>query len=428
MQNNPTLAFATAQEQKVYQEQALRELLRYLAARSRFYKELFERHSIDIARVSLHEIPTTSKDDLQRRNMDFLCVPPSEVREYTATSGTLGKPVTIALTENDLQRLAYNEACSFEFMGLNQNDTIQLLLTLDKQFMAGMAYYQGARAKGISSVRVGPGQVAQQLEIMQRLNVTALVAVPSFLLKLIAEAKAQGIAPNSLPVKKVLAIGESMYDADWNKSILWQRIIKDWDIDLYSTYASTEMQTAFTACGHEAGLHANPELIIVELLDEHGNAVQEGAIGEVTITTLGVEGMPLLRYRTGDLCKYTTAACACGRTSLRLGSVLGRKQQLIKYKGTSVYPSAIFALLDNEAWIENYLIGIHQNSELQDELRIQLVTNAPNAAELIGSLKEAFKARIRVVPELELTNAEALLPLQFPNNSRKQLRIIDYRP
>ncbi len=425
---NEPLSFSPIAEQKAFQEKAFRDLLAYLKSNSKFYKKLFSQNNIDIATVNLEAIPTTSKDDLQVNNWDFLCVPKSQIAEYTATSGTLGNPVTIALTANDLQRLAYNEFCSFKIMNLDEQDTIQLMLTLDKQFMAGMAYYQGARMIGASSVRTGPGLASMQLKTIQHLGVSTLVAVPSFLLKLIDVAKKQNININEFPVKKVLGIGESLYDANWNKSVLHQRILEDWNIAIHSTYASTEMQTAFTACNVEAGLHSNPELIIVEFLDDDGNAVMEGEVGEITITTLGVEAMPLLRYRTGDLCQYISKPCACGRHSLRIGSILGRKKQMIKYKGTSVYPNAIFEILNKESWIENYLIGIHQNSDLQDEIRIQLVCEKDNAHELIKDLKTIFSAYLRVIPELELSNAEALLALQFPNGSRKQLRIIDYRP
>lgn len=421
-------AFESLIQQKALQEKAFRELLQYLDQHSPFYQRMFRSCGIDINTVNLTALPTTSKEELQLHNWDFLCVPKSEVAEYTATSGTLGTPVTIALTENDLQRLAYNEYCSFAIMGLNETDSIQLLLTLDKQFMAGMAYYQGAREMGAAVVRTGPGAPEMQLEVMRHLGISTLVAVPSFLLKLIETAKALDIDLKTLPVKKVLAIGESMYDSEWEKSILHERICKDWPVDIHSTYAATEMQTAFTACNVEAGLHANPGLIIVEFLDEEGNAVAEEEIGEVTITTLGVEGMPLLRYRTGDLCKHNSKSCACGRHSVRVGPVLGRKKQLIKYKGTSVYPSAIFEILNKETWIENYLIGIHQNSELQDEIRIQVVSKTEHSVDALASLKATFRAQLRVVPEIEFINTTALLALQFPNGSRKQLRIIDYRP
>jgi phenylacetate-CoA ligase len=129
------------------QEQKLQQLLAYLNQNSQFYKELFAANDIDIADIKtlddLKSIPTTVKEDLQTRNDDFMCVGRDKIIEYSSTSGTLGSPVTIALTENDLQRLTYNEYSSFICADGSPNDVYQLMLTLDRQFMAGLAYYSG---------------------------------------------------------------------------------------------------------------------------------------------------------------------------------------------------------------------------------------------------------------------------------------------
>src|SRR5690606_3508412 len=117
----------------------------------------------------------------------------------------------------------------------------------------------------------------------------------------------------------------------FNLNVLGKKITEYWNIQLYSTYASTEMQTAFTECHAGKGGHQQPDLIILEILDESGNQLPEGVYGEVTITTLGIEAMPLLRYRTGDIACYYQEPCRCGRHSKRLSPVIGRKQQMIKF-------------------------------------------------------------------------------------------------
>ena len=126
----------------------LQELLHYLQQHSPYYQSIFAKQQVDIEAIQslqdLQLLPVTTKEDMQERNMDFLCVHRNQVIEYTATSGTMGKPVTIALTENDLQRLAYNEWLSFKSIGTSADDTFQLMLTLDRQFMAGIAYYGGS--------------------------------------------------------------------------------------------------------------------------------------------------------------------------------------------------------------------------------------------------------------------------------------------
>ncbi|MEO7620847.1 MAG: AMP-binding protein, partial [Chitinophagaceae bacterium] len=301
------------------QEARLRELLVYLDLHSPFYRELFATNKINIQEIQsvsdLARLPTTAKEDLQTRNDDFLCVPRNRVIEYSSTSGTLGSPVTIALTENDLDRLAYNEFTSFLCSGGSNEDIYQLMLTLDRQFMAGMAYYSGIRKLGAGIIRLGPGVPSLQWETILRLKPTAIVAVPSFIIKMIQYAQEHHIDVNACTVKKAICIGENIRNTDFSFNMLGKRISEAWNIQLFSTYASTEMQTAFTECEQGRGGHQQPELLILELLDDQNQAVGPGMAGEVTVTTLGVEGMPLLRYKTGDICYYFDEACACGRTT-----------------------------------------------------------------------------------------------------------------
>src|ERR1043165_1535709 len=147
-------------EIKVFQERKLMETLLYLSVNSPFYRELFKKNKIELEQVKklddLVLIPTTTKEDFSNRNLDFLCVPGNKIIDYTSTSGTTGLPVTVALTENDLLRLAYNEECSFICANGKSTDVYQLMLTLDRQFMAGMAYYLGIRRMGAAAVRVVP--------------------------------------------------------------------------------------------------------------------------------------------------------------------------------------------------------------------------------------------------------------------------------
>ena len=185
----PELIYQPSGIQQSVQLQKLQSLLLYLSTHSPFYQELFLKNSIDIGTIKnisdLLLIPTTEKEDLQQRNADFLCVSPDKIIEYASTSGTLGSPVSIALTENDLIRLSYNEYCSFVCADGLPSDIYQLMLTLDRQFMAGIAYYSGLRKMGAGIIRLGPGVPSLQLETIQRLKPTAIIAVPSFILKLI---------------------------------------------------------------------------------------------------------------------------------------------------------------------------------------------------------------------------------------------------
>lgn len=402
----------------------------YLQQRSPFYQRMFREHSIDISAVrdlsGLRSLPTTGKQDIQQHNSDFICVPPAEIREYVSTSGTMGMPVMVALTEKDQQRLAYNEYLSFQCLDTIPGDVFQLMLTLDRQFMAGMAYYGGLGLAGAAAVRTGPGLPAMQWDTIRALGTTGLVAVPSFLLKMIEYAAQKQEDPHATAVKKVLAIGESLRDDQLQPNALARKIQSGWNVKLYGTYASTEMQTAFTECSAGQGGHHHPELIIVELLDDEGRPVAPGERGEVVITTLGIEGMPLLRYRTGDICRAYYEPCNCGRSTLRLGPVLGRKQQMIKLKGTSLYPPALFEVLNQAEAVKEYVIEVGTDAAGQDDLTIHLHTTLlPEHCD--AYLKPLLQHRLRVLPRISYREAEEIQRMQFPANSRKQVRFIDKR-
>jgi phenylacetate-CoA ligase len=412
------------------QEQKLQELLLYISHNSPFYKELFAKHQINISDIKtlsdLSFIPTTNKEDLQQRNNDFLCVPAGKVVEYTSTSGTLGGPVTIALTENDLNRLAYNEYNSFLCADGSADDIYQLMLTLDRQFMAGIAYYSGIRKLGAGIIRLGPGVPALQWETIRRLKPTAIVAVPSFILKLIQSAKETGIDISQTSVKKAICIGENIRNTDFSLNILGRKIAESWNIKLYSTYASTEMQTAFTECAEGKGGHYQPELVIVELLDENDRHVEPYTPGEVTITTLGVEGMPLLRYKTGDICMYFDEPCACGRTSLRLSPIMGRKKQMIKFKGTTLYPPALFDLLNEREEILDFVVEVYSNEIGLDQVMLYLLP-AENSQECDHRIRAYLQARLRVSPHIKYVTVEEIQKIQFSEASRKAIKFIDKR-
>ena len=413
------------------QEKKLQEVLAYVNEHSAFYKRLFKEHNINVSAIKtlsdLTKLPTTCKDDLQRENDAFRCVPKSAIVDYASTSGTLGTPVTFGLTDNDLNRLAYNEAISLACAGIKKGDVVQLMTTIDRRFMAGLAYFLGVRQLGASIVRVGAGIPELQWDSIRLYEPTYLIAVPSFLLKMIAYAEKNRIDYEASSVKGVVCIGESLRNQDFSNTLLAEKIAEKWKgIKLYSTYASTEMSTTFTECEYQQGGHHHPELIITEVLDDVGNRVGENESGELTITTLGVEAMPLVRFRTGDIVTMHTGTCACGRNTARVSPVLGRKQQMIKYKGTTLYPPVLMDLLTNFEEIENYIIEISTNSILTDEILIRIGTRTPTEA-LKERISNHFRAKIRVVPKIEYCDIAVLERELYPLGSRKPMKFIDKR-
>ena len=426
----PEIEKASPETIKTFQEEKLKETISYVAEHSPYYKRLFANHHIDPTRIvsleDLKRIPTTSKGDIQRHNDDFICVPKEQLIDYVTTSGTLGDPVTFALTDKDLERLAYNEAISFACSGVSPKHVIQLMTTIDRRFMAGLAYFLGARKLGAGIIRVGAGVPELQWDSILKFKPDYLISVPSFLLKLIDYAKAHGIDLNSCSVKGVICIGEPVRHEDFSLNTLSKKITAQWSIKLYSTYASTEMNTAFAECEAQKGGHHHPELIIIEILDDNDQEVPEGEVSELTITTLGVEGMPLLRFKTGDMLQAHRQPCSCGRTTLRLGPVVGRKNHMIKYKGTTLYPQAMYNALNGFAEIENYQIEVSTNTLGTDEILIRIAVQK-ESEELQYAIKDHIRAKLRVTPKLEFIDPEILQKLQLPEGRRKPILLVDKR-
>ena len=186
------------------------------------------------------------------------------------------------------------------------------------------------------------------------------------------------------------------------------------------------MQSSFTECACHKGCHIPVDLIIVELLDQEGNPVPDGEPGEVTITTLGVEGMPLLRFRTGDICIRYEGQCGCGRNSARLSSVIGRRSQMIKFKGTTLYPPALFDVLDNIPEITNYIVEVYTNDLGTDEVLVRIGCNDHSDA-FLKKVKDMFRSRVRVAPSVSFESIGYIAKLQMPPMSRKAVKFIDMR-
>jgi phenylacetate-CoA ligase len=431
MNKENDIEFKSPAEIKQFQEQKLKEALSYLNEKSRYYQRTFKSNGIDINDINtiedLQKVPFTEKKDLQLYNEDFLCCPKEKIVDYITTSGTLGDPVTFGCTDKDLQRLAYNEKKSFECAGLHPGNILQLMTTIDKRFMAGLAYFLGIRELGASIIRVGNGNPELQWDTIERIKPDSIMCVPSFILRLIQYAEENGIDYKNSSIRRIIGIGEGLRDQNFNLNLLGQRIKSKWDVQLFATYSSTEMSATFSECEFGCGGHQHPELIIVEIIGDDNKPVAEGEVGEIVITTLGVEGMPLLRFRTGDMACMHYWKCRCGRNSARISPLVGRKNNMIKLKGTTLYPPAINDLLDNTDYVENYVVVVRDSDAGTDEVLVRFGLKYDPGFDVIKRLKDRFRAHIRVTPLLEKCSVEEIQKINFPAKSRKPVKFIDMR-
>lgn len=425
------IEYKSTEEIKQFQEELLAKALRYLNENSAYYKRMFRKWDIDIEKIKtiedLVKIPFTEKKDLQLFNEDFLCCPKEKVIDYITTSGTLGDPVTFGCTDSDLDRLAYNEKKSFECAGVKPGNIVQLMTTLDKRFMAGLAYFLGIRKLGASVIRVGNGIPELQWDTIKRIKPDTIMCVPSFILRLIEYAEENGIDYRNSSIRRIIGIGEGLREQNFELNMLGRRIKEKWDVELYATYSSTEMGATFSECEYSCGGHVHPELIIVEIIGDDNMPVPDGEYGEVVVTTLGVEGMPLLRFRTGDIAAKRTEQCRCGRNSYRLTPIMGRKNNMIKLKGTTLYPPAINDVLDNADYVANYVIYVRESDSGTDEVIVKIGLKYQTEFDAIKNLKDRFRSRIRVAPIVEIMPVEEIQKINFPAKSRKPIKFIDNR-
>ena len=425
------IEYCSPEEIKAFQEKKLAEALTYLQANSPYYQRMFKSYGININKIKhiedLVKIPFTEKKDLQLFNEEFRCCPKEKIIDSITTSGTLGDPVTFGCSEKDLQRLAYNEKKSFECANVHQGNVVQLMTTLDKRFMAGLAYFLGLRELGAGIIRVGNGIPELQWDTIKRIKPDTIMCVPSFILRLIQYAEEHNIDYKNSSIKRIIGIGEGLRDQNFDLNLLGKKIKEKWDVQLFATYSSTEMGATFSECEFGMGGHVHPELIIVEIIGEDGLPVPDGQPGEIVVTTLGVEAMPLLRFRTGDIAAKIVDKCKCGRNSYRLTPLVGRMNNMIKLKGTTLYPPAINDVLDNTDYVENYVIEVRQNEAGTDDVTIKIGLKEQPDFDVVKELKDSFRSRIRVAPQIEILPVEEIQKINFPAKSRKPIKFIDLR-
>ncbi len=400
-------------------DQLWAETIRYAKMHSLFYRELLQGvHGLP----PLEQVPLVDKTTLSERNQDFLCVPRERIVEIVTTSGTTGQPLLWMLTEADVRRLALNEKISFGCAGLNGRDTVLVAVAMDRCFMAGLAYWMGLRELGCAVVRTGASSPMLVLEMIGRVQPTAIVAVPSFLRLVADKARETGFDLKNSSVQKAICIGEPVRDRALKLNASGQAIEAGWGAKVYSTYGVTELANSLCECEAGAGGHLHDEQLHIEILDDNGQPVAEGEAGEIVATTFGVEAMPLLRYRTGDCAALLRTPCACGRTTPRLGPIIGRKNQKLKFKGASLFPSTLAAVLEQASGVESFVIIARRESELSDSIEVLVHGSAP-----LETVREALQARAKIAPQIRHATREEIETLQMPPQARKRRTFVDLR-
>ena len=398
------------------------------AGKAPFYKELLHKVGCrpeDIKSVNdIRHLPFTFRKDLDDQQSAFQAVSDEHVADIALTSGTTGNSVQVPYTKRDLERLAFNEAMAFLGTGASPSDRYLLCVTIDRCFIAGLAYYSGLVKLGAAVIRSGPGQPARQWELIRQLKPNGIVGVPSFLLKMAKWGTDHGLDPAKANIRSLVTVGEPVRKPDHSLTPLARDLCDAWDAPVFSSYGATEFETAFCECSAQQGGHVHPELMLTEIVDDAGNVLPDGEPGEVVVTPLGVEGFPLVRFRTGDIARLHAGHCSCGWQTPRLGAIEGRLAQRLKYKGTTLYPEMIFHVLQEIKSVETCYVEVRSAADQTDEVRVVV---GSDAAVDTKEITDFLQARLRVCPEVHVKDKSSVVQVMEAAGGRKLQRFFDFR-
>jgi phenylacetate-CoA ligase len=378
-------------------------------------------HSLD----DVSQLPTTQKADL-RENYPFglFAVPREDVVRVHASSGTTGKPTVVGYTRNDIETWSDLMARCFVMVGVNKSDVFQNAVNYGF-FTGGLGVHYGIERMGAMAVPSGVGNTDRQLEIMQDFGVTVMHCTPSYALYLAEVAKASGVLD-----KLKLRIG--CFGAEpWSDEA--RRELEDaLNIKAYDSYGLSEMTGPGVAfeCQEQNGLHIWEDCYLAEILDKNGEPCAPGEVGELVLTSLAKEAMPLLRYHTGDMTYILDENCSCGRTSRKLHRFLGRADDMLIVRGINVFPSQIEDVLMSMPEVGNYFqVFVDRPKHGLDELTIQVEMKdeafTGKLADLTG-LQKKVEHRLKSVLNIR-SNIELVEKGCIPRTAGKSKKVIDLR-
>lgn len=421
------------QEMVQLQQKRLKRQLKYVYSHSAFYKRKFQDANIlpgDIETIEdLQKIPFTTKQELRDYNQDFICVDNKRIVDIGASTGTTGAPVILPLTKKDWDD--NEETCMRFLVGLDirEEDIVQIAVAFDQLFSAATPVDCALKKLGVTTLRMGPGNIRRQIDIMKRLNTTVVFTTPGFMLLLAEGAKEMGLNPRKdFNLRMALLVGQSLYTQDWKPNTLNRRIREEWGVEVYSDYGSMEMFAAFAECKHHTGHHVYADHFIMEIIDpETGVVLPSGSTGELVFTHLTRETTPFVRFRHGDITRIETEKCVCGRTTPRIMATIGRIDQMMKIKGTSVYPEQLEEALISIPEVSAYVIEAFTDENGIDRIRVRAATEGSQAG-IFKEIEKEVRAKTRIAPDvIEPVTKEEAARIWFSEGTRKPKRFWDKR-
>ena len=425
---NKEIETLSENELRALQLRRLQEVVRRVYEKVPHYRKKFDEAGVkpdDIKTLEdVRKLPFTTKEDLF---VDYpyglLAVPKEEVVRVHTSSGTTGKPKAIFFTKNDLELGAELIARCLVMTGTTKGDVLQNSMTYGL-FTGAFVMHYGAEKVGVLIVPAGPGNTERQIELMKTFGTTCIHMTPSYALYVGSVIRDKGMIPERDLKLKRAYLGAEPYSEETRKKV--EELL---GVDVYNCYGLSEMGGPGVGfeCKYKDGLHIWEDAYLVEIVNpETGEPVEEGEIGELVLTSLTREAMPLIRYRTRDLTYIIPEKCACGRTHRRINRILGRSDDMFIVKGVNIFPQQIEAVLMGIKGVaQNYQIVLQSYDEFI--VRVEIDREFfDGRIERILKLKEEITEKIReavlVRPKVEL-----LEPGTLPVSEGKAKRVIDKR-
>ncbi len=412
------------------QYQELKVLVERLYATSVFYHDKMKAAGVlpsDIKSIAdIVKLPTMKKTDLRDNYPDKLvCCPKEDLVRYHVSSGTTGKPTVVAYTKNDVELWSEAVARSLVSCGLGRGDVLQVAYGYGL-FTGGLGLHYGGEMLGTTVIPASTGNSERQIELIQDLGTTAVACTPSYFIHLIDVAKKMGV-----DIAKDTKLRTAILGAEpWSESMR-QYIHEQSGVTAHNIFGTSEISgPMFTDCSELNGMHICGDIAYTEILDpETGESLPAGEKGELTMTVLKKEAIPMIRYRIGDITSILEGDCPCGRTSPRIDRLQGRVDDMLVIRGINVFPSAVeHALLRVPELTSHFMLEVTRTGPLDDmlvkvELKPDAMTDSING--LIGlqaRVERTLRDALNVSAKVELCP-----PNSLPRFEGKAKRVVDHR-
>lgn len=401
------------------------------ANRSTYYRKLFLDIGLDVGRIDsldiVKNIPFTTKDDL-RENWPYglLAVPKDELIRMHASSGTTGRATVVFHTAKDIEMWKNVLARSIYMAGMRKGDVFQNMMSYGL-FTGGLGFHYAAEKVGALVIPAGAGNSKRQIQLMRDFETTVIHIIPSYALNLSRVFEELYLDPRKDTKLRIAFIG-----AEPHSEKMRRKIEEIYGLKAYNSYGLSEMNGPGVSfeCPYQNGMHIWEDHYFVEIIDPNTlKPVSEGEEGELVLTTLMREGMPIIRYRTKDLTRIIPGRCACGRTHRRIDRIKGRTDDMMIIKGVNIFPIQIEKKLMEIPGVGTNFVIILEREGYDDTMIVKAEVQSEFFA---GDVRKRESLRKKIVDELRADilitpKVELVGPGSIPSTEGKALRVIDSR-